>query len=62
MTVIELELPDEQAAYLKAQAQERGLTIGAGGRAAHLGNSCWQPEGYTAGGARPASQGRRQPG
>ena len=28
MTVIELELPDEQAAHLKAQAQERGLTIG----------------------------------
>jgi hypothetical protein len=28
MTVIELELSDEQAAHLKAQAQERGLTIG----------------------------------
>jgi hypothetical protein len=28
MTVIELELPDEQAAHLKAQAQERGLMIG----------------------------------
>jgi hypothetical protein len=28
MTVIELELPDEQAAYLKAQAEARGLTIG----------------------------------
>ena len=28
MTVIELKLSDEQAAHLKAQAQERGLTIG----------------------------------
>ena len=28
MAVIELELSDEQAAHLKAQAQERGLTIG----------------------------------
>ena len=28
MTVIELELPDDQAAKLKAQAQARGLTIG----------------------------------
>lgn len=28
MTVIELELPDEQAARLQSQARERGLTVG----------------------------------